>query len=90
MDEVNTCCFLCRYVFERQSSLSKRETGRQDGLGGGSLTFSQLLCVHTTVMIINNPKDQLYPIYADFMFVCIAVLLLSEHQVLWSKNTLSL
>lgn len=29
MDEVNTCCVLCRYVFERQSSLSQRETGRE-------------------------------------------------------------
>lgn len=33
MDEGNTCCVLCRCVFERQSSLSARETGGEGRRG---------------------------------------------------------
>lgn len=33
MDEGNTCCVLYHYAFERQSSLSKRETGRERKVG---------------------------------------------------------
>lgn len=31
MDDVNTCCALRRYAFERQSSLSEREREREAG-----------------------------------------------------------
>lgn len=64
MDEVNTCWVLCRYVFERQSSLSKREAGGEEGWAGPGANQTLSVAFVEYTIIIYNHNDNLFVIHA--------------------------